>query len=719
MASEASSTLTSTQLHALLDILSHNETYREAESFKYPHAVREYGYPFNYEASQGGPPSYKPESSSPLLQLLLTRCILTVPGMGDLPSDFWYRKFQGIMTGLADADFSESYDKGTLGTRKTLATLASVVHAAVTRGILGGVAKGQGNIDLKSAKYDTTQASELERAWDECVHELVHGNLADDIFDHFTKTDDLEALSPAVKAAADYAILHLASLLQHILVFSSEGQYLVKLIQNVHNLVPYAMVRQTLRIGNAATMLGGMMRIFLAKMSVGAVTNFLGWTKDADDGMNLMQRIISLVLSWDATDFRKQAEKVESSKDRPSKEHIAALREHIAGPREVHELLRSVSMAEQKSIIVVILEFKNPHLMASLSESQHAQCLEWYSAQLSVRDREELIKTFCKAQPDYLTEVMRDAVATYEPYIRGIHSSMDLRPHVTALETFLNDLLETSKPKQVKNDSGGMWKKFGGVTSKAGNNSNSVETRPPSVEEFVAFLNRNRGFLYRYLHEFAKSCAGIREKFRYWAKESVKNFRNESDTAFDATKPRPGAAGAMSATLQEMFARLTPETQQSVLASVNSHATYLSNLESLSSQRMQRVLDAMKNSEKDDSQKTKPQTGSDDVAMSGPGIYLMRWETLLDDALITPGTPHGPIRKGKDVKGQKSWGKTGSESTKDGWDAGAISREEERVVPEAPDVTAVMDALGASFRKAVNRAVGDVGPPTPPDSTSG
>lgn len=290
MASEPSSTLTSAQLHALLDILSHNETYREAESFKYPHAVREYGYPFNYEAPQNGPPSYKPESSSPLLQLLLTRCILTVPGMSDLPSDFWHRKFQGIMTGLADADLSESYDKGTLGTRKTLAALASVVHEAVTRGILGGVAKGQGNIDLKSAKYDTAQASELERAWDECVRELVHGNLADEIFDHFIKTDDFESLSPAVKAATDYAILHLASLLQHILVFSSEGQYLVKLVQNVHNLVPYTMVRQTLRIGNAATMLSGMMRIFLAKMSVGAVTNFLGWTKDADDGMNLMQR---------------------------------------------------------------------------------------------------------------------------------------------------------------------------------------------------------------------------------------------------------------------------------------------------------------------------------------------------------------------------------------------------------------------------------------------
>lgn len=290
MASEPPSTLTSAQLHALLDVLSHKETYREVESFKYPYAIKEYGYPFDLEQSKHKTPTYKPESSSPLLQLLLTRLILTVPGVGDLPPDFWPSKFQGLMTGLTDVDLSESYDKGALGTRKTLAALASVIHEAVTRGILGGVAKRQGNIDLQKATYDTTQASELERAWNECVHELVHGNLADELFDHFIKTEDLESHSPAVAAAADYAILHLAAVLHHILVLSSEGQYLVKLIQNVQNLVPYTMVRQTLRIGNAATMLNGMIRIFLAKMSVGAVTNWFGLTKDADDGMNLMQR---------------------------------------------------------------------------------------------------------------------------------------------------------------------------------------------------------------------------------------------------------------------------------------------------------------------------------------------------------------------------------------------------------------------------------------------
>jgi len=50
------------------------------------------------------------------------------------------------------------------------------------------------------------------------------------------------------------------------------------------------MVKQTLRIGNAATMLNGMMRLLLAKVGVGALSNWVGLTQNADDGMNLLQR---------------------------------------------------------------------------------------------------------------------------------------------------------------------------------------------------------------------------------------------------------------------------------------------------------------------------------------------------------------------------------------------------------------------------------------------
>lgn len=294
MASDTPQALMPTQLKALFDILNHTETYREAESFKHDNAIREYGYPFTAAETlqPDESPRYASKSSSPLLQLMFTKCALTVPAISTLPPNFWSFSFQGIMVKLAEANLSESYDKGTMGTRKTLATGASVIHEAVTRGLLEGVPKGPERINLKTAQYDTTQASELTRAWNDCIHELVHGNLADEMFDHCAETADFESHSPAVAAATDYAILHIATLLHHIFVTSPEGQYLLKLLENVYKLIPFAVVRQTLRM-NAATMIHAMLRVFLAKVGVGAMTNWFGMTTGADDGMNLLQKYVA------------------------------------------------------------------------------------------------------------------------------------------------------------------------------------------------------------------------------------------------------------------------------------------------------------------------------------------------------------------------------------------------------------------------------------------
>lgn len=78
--------------------------------------------------------------------------------------------------------------------------------------------------------------------------------------------------------------------MHHVFVISPDGQYLLKVIENVHKLVPYTLVRQTLRVGNAASMINGMVQLVLTKLSVTAFTNWMGWSKNADDGMNLFQR---------------------------------------------------------------------------------------------------------------------------------------------------------------------------------------------------------------------------------------------------------------------------------------------------------------------------------------------------------------------------------------------------------------------------------------------
>ena len=78
--------------------------------------------------------------------------------------------------------------------------------------------------------------------------------------------------------------------MHYTLVLSPEGPTLLRMIESVHRLLPYVVVRQTLKIGNVATMISAMMKVILAKASMGSVTNWMGWTTGADEGMNLLQQ---------------------------------------------------------------------------------------------------------------------------------------------------------------------------------------------------------------------------------------------------------------------------------------------------------------------------------------------------------------------------------------------------------------------------------------------
>ena len=77
--------------------------------------------------------------------------------------------------------------------------------------------------------------------------------------------------------------------MHYTLIVSPKGPSLLSLLESAHRLVPYMLIRQTLRVGNAMTMINGMVKVVLAKASIGTITNWLGVSIGADEGMNLMQ----------------------------------------------------------------------------------------------------------------------------------------------------------------------------------------------------------------------------------------------------------------------------------------------------------------------------------------------------------------------------------------------------------------------------------------------
>jgi len=186
--------LTPSESHVLFDILTHRETYNEIEDFKQPGAINSYGPPFQDDISK---------SQAPILQTLLSKFALKLPGLRDVSPEFWKTQVSDIIQELSQAELSESYDKGVLGIRKTLATAISALIEYPARGCLEGIEK-----DLPAKRtYDTKNADDVLQSWYDAVQCLVYGDLVDELFTKAAETDDLSKQSSLVQGMHEFVVV--------------------------------------------------------------------------------------------------------------------------------------------------------------------------------------------------------------------------------------------------------------------------------------------------------------------------------------------------------------------------------------------------------------------------------------------------------------------------------------------------------------------------------
>jgi len=621
--------LTAAQTHALFDIVVHHQLYAEIEAFKYPATIDHYGYPFRKADGV--------QTTSPLLQVMLNKFALTNPALRGFQDGFW-DKVGPLMARLAAAELSESYDKGAIGSRKALATAASSIAEYVARGMLGGYPVTAGQEAKQS--YDTTKPADVVQAFDDLMHGVIYGDLLDVMFDQVRATDRLEDHTSVVQAAHEYILLHVASFLHHVFIKSPDGQYLVRLLENLHRLIPYMVIKQTLRVGNAATMINGMVRLLLAKLSVTAVTNWIGLTNNANDGMNLLQQIMSTILAWDTSEFQKRASKLESSYDAPDSTVFRAIKAFVYASRDRHEAVRSQSIAEAKSIVAIILETSDPPHDVNpecLSEQQHQVAMEYFSTCLSIRDREELSKVLCKSSPDMLTSAIREAVSAMDPVIRAIHNAVDLSGTVTDAEAFMSDLIKTSKPQKTTGRKSRETSRSRPSSPGPASITEQGASQVPTVQDYVQLLRKHVPSLHKFLHQVLKNAPGLANDYLGYAQRIFSEYR--VDPAVKAAEGRgEGGAGNMTAPLHALFSSLPQDQQDELKWLLDKHERHLRLLQGTSQSRLESIMTP---------------TTAHDASTHGPGMYLSRWNSLLDSTLLTPGTVRGPVRKGWEVKGDQ------------------------------------------------------------------
>ncbi|KAK3644393.1 hypothetical protein LTR56_009645 [Elasticomyces elasticus] len=631
---DTTATLTPTQQHALFDILTHHETYKEIEDFKYPGAIKAYGPPFQDNLKQ---------SDAPILQTLLSKFILRLPGLRDVSPEFWKTRVADLIEELSQAELSESYDKGLLGVRKTLATAISALIEYPARGSLAGVPKRD-----KGAKkeYDVSNPEDVMGSWHDALQEATYGSFVDEMFAKAAETDDLSKHPSLVQAMHEFVVVNLASLMHYTLVLSPEGPTILRMISTVHSMLPYTIMRQTLKIGNVASMLSAMMKVILAKASLSTVTNWMGLTTGADEGMNLLQQIITQVLNWDKRELKKRADKIEKDKAGPPKQVLSEITSWITQRSRVeHEECRRQSREQRMSIVAIIMATSSQSI-DELKDAQHAQALEYLTLQLGIRDRQEIVRVLCQRNPDHLTAGVRDGVDAYTPMIRYVHQAVNLSDTVWDFEQFLTDMLKMSKPSGPKG-----------------------KEKPPSVEDYVDLLHRHQQSCHKFLHQVAKNG---KEVVAWW-----KDYVHMAAAEFKEKPNGPDKA------IVSAFGKLKASEQNDVKAELDVWSKYLDDLHSASATRIASII---------------TRSGSTPF---GPGAYLARWQHLLDTTIITPEKQRGPVRYGgsKSVKEESREGVNGDEADEFAQPKVAASQAARQL--DAPEVDKTIGLLGAKFREII------------------
>ena len=189
----ASDTLSSVQLHALFDILTHHQSYDEVANLRTPDAITNFGAPLQDSSTK--------VPSSPLIQIMLKRFVLVLPGLRDISPTFWTQHVQPLFKALASSSLSESYEKGSIGTRKTLATACAAMLEYCARGSIGGYPKRE--VD-RNRTYDSNNPNDVYEAWDDFLQEIVYGDLLERMSERIATTDQLTDHQPLVQAAHGY-----------------------------------------------------------------------------------------------------------------------------------------------------------------------------------------------------------------------------------------------------------------------------------------------------------------------------------------------------------------------------------------------------------------------------------------------------------------------------------------------------------------------------------
>ncbi|TFK75886.1 hypothetical protein BDN72DRAFT_831324 [Pluteus cervinus] len=328
------------------------------------------------------------------------------------------------------------------------------------------------------------------------------------IFSIVKSTPDIRQLPANYQAVVEWARISLASKIFQHFVASDDASESFASLKRIHGLMPYFMLKATLKISNPIAMMRSVLDLFMAQPF---------------GGRSLLQKMFTSSLSEEVKILEEQIEAVKDKIDDPVMS--AKIRQFAYAPREIQEVYKADASAENLNVFTVILRAQeepvlNRGQLHRLSRAQHAyriylkhrESLEdsddddgpqdedaWLLEDLKVlcqlysrlRGREQLIALIFEGST---AELLKDMITIFYSPLAQVYRAASIADSLSDLQNFINDLIRTVE--QVEEV--------------------SQEDPHRTVQAFIDLVQRHEQSFYHFVHKVHSKGQGLFDGLMRW-----------------------------------------------------------------------------------------------------------------------------------------------------------------------------------------------------------
>ncbi|KAG9317278.1 hypothetical protein JVU11DRAFT_1473 [Chiua virens] len=374
----------------------------------------------------------------------------------------------------------------------------------------------------KFANEISARVDQLREAVRTVRGEIVGRDGLTRVFSIIKVTPNVRQLPGNYQAVLEWARISLASTIFQTFVASDNSSETFASLKRIHGLMPYFLLKATLKISNPVAMVRSVLDIFLAQPF---------------GGRSLLQRMFTSSLNEEVKSVNTYIEHVSAKIDSPAL--CEKVRLFVYAPREVQETYTAYARRERTHLLrVVLLARKDPVLSRSLSERVDRAWRKWEAWKAErkregkgkrdesdseegpsdeeawlfedlgvliklysrLRDREQLIALIFEG---VTAELLKDIITIFYTPLAQVYRAASIAESLGDLQNFINDLIRTVEQTE-----------------------DLSQSDPSStVQAFIDLVNRHEQSFYSFVYKVHSKGQGLFDSLMKWIERFLTAIR--------------------------------------------------------------------------------------------------------------------------------------------------------------------------------------------------